>query len=309
MGTFIIRRLLWTIPTLLIVFTLTFFMMHSTPGGPWDDASRALHPQVQENIRKAYNLDKPMYYQYFSYLWDIVRYGDFGPSYSSGGRTVYAIIYDFFPVSAQLGIGAITLAVLVGTFLGILGAIKVGGVVDHICTFFSVLGVSIPNFVIAILLVVIFGIQLGWVSLGVWGGIFSGRALLAVIALCLQPLAIIARYSRSSMLEVMQKDYIRTARAKGLLERVTVYKHGLRNAIIPVTTISGLSFARVVVGSFIVETTTMVPGIGRYFVQSIFGRDYPVIMGLTLLFACIIIMANLFVDIMYGLIDPRIRYD
>lgn len=309
MGIFIIRRFLWAIPTLIVVFTLTFFIMHNTPGGPWDDASRALHPQVQENIRKAYNLDKPIGYQYFSYFWDIIRYGDFGLSYSSGGRTVQAIIKDFFPVSFQLGLGAITIAVIVGTTLGILGAIREGSWIDHTATFFSVLGVSIPNFVVAILLIIIFGVHLGWVSLGVWSGVFSGRGLLAVIALSLHPTAIIARYSRSSMIEVMQKDYIRTARAKGLLERVTIFKHALRNAIIPVTTISGLSFAKVVVGSFIVETVTMVPGIGRYFVQSISSRDYPIIMGLTLLYAIVIIVANLGVDIMYGLIDPRIRYD
>lgn len=308
MTTLLIRRFFWTIPTLLLVYTLTFFIMHNTPGGPWDDAARALHPQVQENIRRAYNLDKPLWYQYSSYLWDIVSRGDFGPSYGSGGRSVMAIIRDFFPTSARIGLGAIVLAMSFGIVLGVVGAIKEGSFFDHLATFISVLGVSVPSFVIAILLIVLFGVSLGWVSLGVWGGVLSGRGLLAVFALSLHPMAMIARYSRSSMIDVMHKDYIRTARAKGLFEKKVVFKHALRNAIIPVATISGLSFARVVVGSFIVETITMVPGIGRYFVQSIFGRDYPVIMGLTILYALIIITANLLVDIMYGLIDPRIRY-
>ena len=306
---FAIRRILWLIPTLLAIYTVTFFVMHATPGGPWDlEHVEHLHPQVVENIKAQYGMDRPLTEQYATYLWRTVRHGDLGVSFGSAGRTVNEIVADYFPTSAQLGGMAILVAVVVGVFLGVLGAIHVGKWIDYLATFLAVIGVSTPSFVVAILLVVVFAIQLQWVPFGVWEGVLSRRAILPVVALSLGPMALIARYTRSSMLNILNMDYIRTARAKGLSERVVLYKHAFRNALIPVITLLGISFARVVVGSFFVESIVMIPGIGRYFVNSVFGRDYPVIMGLTLLYALIIVSVNLVVDLSYAWIDPRVRY-
>lgn len=309
MSVYLIRRMLWVIPTLLVIYTVTFFVMHATPGGPWDlDDAENLHPQVVENLEAQYGMDRPIHEQFATYFWQLIRYGSLGVSFRSTGRTVNEIISDFLPTSAQLGASAIFVAIVVGVFLGVVGAVHAETWIDHAATFLAVIGVSTPSFVVAIFLVVLFAVQLQWVPFGAWEGVLSSRALLPIAALSLGPMAVIARYTRSSMLNILNMDYIRTARAKGLPARTVLYKHAFRNALIPVTTVAGISFAQVIVGSFFVESITMVPGIGRYFVQSVFGRDYPVIMGLTLLYAVIIVMMNLMVDLSYAVIDPRVRY-
>jgi ABC-type dipeptide/oligopeptide/nickel transport system permease component len=308
MRQYIIRRSLLLIPTLLVVYTITFVLMHATPGGPWDAGEgKPLPAATIADINKAYGLDKPLYYQYANYLWKAVH-GDFGPSYTSRSRTVTEIIKESFPVSIQLGLEAMILALAVGIPLGIVGALKQNGVLDYLATFTSIVGISTPNFVVITLLVLIFSIEFHLVPTQGWNGPFSKTVIIPAIALALGPAAFLARYTRSSMLDVIRQDYLRTARAKGLKENRVIIRHALRNALIPVTTFAGLALADVITGSFFVESIYGVPGIGRYFVSSISGRDYPVILGTILLYAGLVAVMNLLVDITYGAIDPRISY-
>jgi ABC-type dipeptide/oligopeptide/nickel transport system permease component len=308
MRQYIIRRSLLLIPTLLVVYTITFVLMHATPGGPWDSGEgKPLPAATIADINKAYGLDKPLYYQYANYLWKAVH-GDFGPSYTSRSRTVTEIIKESFPVSIQLGLEAMILALAIGIPLGIVGALRQNGVLDYIATFTSIVGISTPNFVVITLLVLIFSIEFHLVPTQGWNGPFSKTVIVPAIALALGPAAFLARYTRSSMLDVIRQDYLRTARAKGLAESRVIIRHALRNALIPVTTFAGLALADVITGSFFVESIYGVPGIGRYFVSSISGRDYPVILGTILLYAALVAVMNLLVDITYGAIDPRISY-
>lgn len=309
MGRYLIRRLLLLIPTLFVIFTITFFLMHATPGGPWDSTGRPLPLQAIENLNRKYGLDKPILEQYAIFLWGIISRGDLGESYSRVGQDVATIIKNFFPVSLQLGLVAMSMALLAGLTLGMVGALRHNTWVDHLSTFFAVFGVSTPSYVIATLLVVILAVYLGWLPTGGWDGVFSKRIIIPAIALSLQPTALIARYTRASVLEVLQQDYIRTARAKGLKERLVLIQHALRNALIPVVTVAGIGLADVVTGSFFVESVCQVPGIGRYFVNSVMARDYPVIMGTTLLYAGLVMIMNLVVDFTYAFLDPRIRYN
>jgi len=306
---YIIRRLLLMIPTILAIFTITFFVMHATPGGPWDKTGRPLPLHVIENLNKKYGLDKPVWQQYGIFLWGIISRGDLGTSYSRVGQTVSGMIADHFPVSLQLGLMAMAVATLGGIVLGSIGAIKPNSLLDNLTTFLSVIGISTPNYVVATLLVIVFSIWLGWLPTGGWDGIFSKKVIIPVIALALGPMAIIARYTRSSVLETLSQDYIRTARSKGAKETYVFVVHALRNALISVVTVAGIGLANVVTGSFFVESILLLPGIGRYFVLSVTARDYPVIIGTTLLYAVIVMFMNLIVDITYTFLDPRIRYD
>ncbi|HEX5503163.1 MAG TPA: ABC transporter permease [Thermomicrobiales bacterium] len=309
MRQYIIRRVLLLIPTLLVVYTITFVLMHATPGGPWDPAGeKPLPAEVIAELNKAYGLDRPLYRQYFDYLWKALH-GDFGPSYTSRSRSVTDIVRETFPVSIQLGLEGMALALLVGIPLGVIGALKQNTWVDYLATFTSIVGISTPNFVAITVMVLIFALSLHWVPTQGWDGPFGKAAILPAIALALGPAAFMARYTRSSMLDVIRQDYIRTARAKGLRESGVIVRHALKNALIPVTTFAGLALANVITGSFFVEAVYGVPGIGRYFVTSISGRDYPVIIGTILIYATLVAVMNLIVDILYGLIDPRIRYD
>jgi ABC-type dipeptide/oligopeptide/nickel transport system permease component len=309
MGRYIVRRLLLLVPSLLVVYTITFFLMHATPGGPWDRAGRPLPPEVIARLDAKYGLDDPLWQQYWRFLAGIVTEGDLGQSYNRASRDVTTILLDFFPVSLQLGAVAMLVAVVGGVSLGVLGAVRHNTALDYLATFFSVVGISTPNYVVATLLVIVFAVYLGWLPAVGWDGVFSTSVLIPAFALALPPLALLARYTRSSLLDVLRRDYVRTARAKGVGERWVLARHALRNALIPVATVAGVAFAEVITGSFFVESITGVPGIGRYFVTSIFARDYPVIMGTTLLFAALVMVMNLLVDVLYVVLDPRLRYD
>lgn len=309
MYKYIARRVLLLIPSLLAVFTITFFLMHATPGSPWDRTGRPLPAQVVERLNEKYGLDEPVWKQYLMYLESIVVRGDLGESYSRQGQDVTTILARFFPVSLQLGILSMLIALALGISLGVISAYRHNTWLDKTATFVAIIGVSTPNYVVATILIIVFSVYLGWLPTGGWDGIFSTKVIIPAIALALLPTAMLARYVRSSMLEVWRADYIRTARAKGARERIILLRHGLRNALIPAVTVAGIAFAEVVTGSFFVESITAVPGIGRYFVSSVMARDYPVIIGTTLLYAVIVMVMNLVVDVLYTFLDPRLRYD
>jgi oligopeptide transport system permease protein len=308
MGRYAIRRILLLIPTLLAVYTISFLLIHATPGGPWSDADKPMPPEVIQALNAKFGIDKPLWRQYSDYLWNALH-GDFGLSFAQRGRTVGEIFKDFFPVSIQLGLVAIVLASIIGLTAGTFSAIKQNTPVDYLCTFGAIIGISAPSYVVASLLILLLANQLHLVPTGGWNGIFSKTTIIPAFALALGPAAILARYTRASLLDVLRQDYIRTSRAKGLNERGTIIRHALRNALIPVVTVMGLSFANVITGSFFIETTCNIPGIGRYFVKGVQGRDYPVMLGTVLLFATIIAVMNLIVDLLYGVLDPRIAYE
>ena len=305
MSQYVARRILAVFPVLLAVYTLTFALFQITPGGPWD-RERPVPREVVENLNRKYGLDKPVWQQYVDYLVGVVTRFDFGPSYKRVSRTVTDIIGDFLPTSATLGIVAVGLAVMIGIPLGIISALRPNTLLDHLASFVAVVGYSVPSFIVGPLLVWICALWLGWLPTS--GADTWRHYILPSITLSLAPLALFARYTRSALLDVTHADYIRTARAKGLREAMIVARHALRNALIPVATIGGVITAEIIVGSFYVETVFAVPGLGRYFVTSVTDRDYPVLMGVTLLLAGIVALANLIVDLLYAVLDPRIRY-
>jgi oligopeptide transport system permease protein len=304
-SAFIIRRILALIPTILLIYSLTFFLMHATPGGPWDTGEKPIPADVQERLKAAYGLDKPLWQQYTDFLGKAVR-GDLGPSYAERSRSVIDIIGESFPVSLQLAAVAIMIATIVGIPLGILGAIRHNRPLDYLATFVSVFGVSTPSYVATSLLVLLLASRLHLVPTSGWDGVWSPKIIIPALSLALYPMAVLARYTRASLLEVLRTDYMRTARSKGLSERSILMRHGVRNALLPVITIAGVVLADVATGSFFVETIYQVPGIGRHFVQSISGRDYPVIIGTVLLLGLVVSVMNLVVDLIYPLLDPRI---
>ena len=305
-SAFIIRRILALIPTLLLIYSLTFFLMHSTPGGPWDSGEKPIPADVQERLKAAYGLDKPLWQQYTDFLGKAIR-GDLGPSYTQRSRSVADIIGESFPVSLQLAAVATAIATIVGIPLGILGAVHHNRPVDYLSTFVSVFGVSTPSYVVTSLLVLLLASHLHLVPTSGWDGVWSSKIIVPAVSLALYPMAVLARYTRASLLEVLRTDYMRTARSKGLSERSILMRHGVRNALLPVITIAGVVLADVATGSFFVETIYQVPGIGRHFVQSISGRDYPVIIGTVLLLGLVVSVMNLVVDLIYPLLDPRIE--
>jgi len=307
MGAYLVRRLLLAVPTMVIVYTLAFVLIHATPGGPWDNAEKPLAPQVIANLKAKYHMDAPLWTQYVLYLGNALH-GSLGPSYVNTSQDVSEIIAEFFPVSMQLGAAAMVFAIVVGIPLGTLAAVYRNTAVDYAATGIVVLGISIPNYVMATLLVTIFAVELHWVPTGGWRGLLDVRVLIPMTAIGFRPATTLARYLRTSLLEVLHQDYIRTARAKGLAGARVVVRHALRNAMTPIATVSGILVADVVTGSFFVETITRVPGIGRYFVTATTGRDYPVLLALALLFAVIIITMNILVDLSYALLDPQVRY-
>lgn len=302
-----LRRVLHTIPVLWLVYTTVFVMLRIIPGGPWSE-DKPMPPAVVEALNRKYGLDKPLWQQYLDYLAGLLR-GDLGPSYAVPHRTVAEIIGEFFPVSLQLGLLAMALALTIGISVGVVAALNHNTWIDRMVMFVTILGVSIPHFVMASCLILLFAVVLRVLPAGGWDGIFSTKAIIPAFALALGPAARLARFSRSSMLEVIRKEYILTARAKGLRERIVIGRHALKNAFIPVVTVAGVSLAFIVTGSFFVETVAVVPGLGRYFVSSINNRDYPMVLGTVLLLATIIAFVNLVVDLIYGYLDPRIRYD
>lgn len=304
-SAYVIRRILMLVPTLLAIYTLTFLLIHATPGSPWSTGDKPINPRVLQRINEAYGLNKPLWQQYIDYLKNVVLHGDFGPSFHERSRTVSEIIAATFPVSIKLGLMAMALALIAGLTLGTIGAVRHNSWVDYVSSFVAIIGISTPSYVIASLLVLIFASKLHLVPTGGWGGIFSIKAIVPAVALALYPAAVLARYMRSSMLDVLSADYVRTARAKGLRESGVIVRHAVRNALLPVLTVSGVILADVITGSFFVETIYGVPGLGRYFVESITQRDYPVILGTVLLFGTVISVMNLIVDLLYPMLDPR----
>ncbi len=301
---FIANRLLQAIPVLLIVITATFFLIHMAPGGPFD-ADRAVPEQVLKALNARYKLDQPVWQQYLSYLGDLAQ-GDFGPSYKYPGRSVNEMIIGGLPTTAELGLYAMLFAILIGVTAGVLAALKPNSSQDYIPMTVAMLGICMPSFLLGPLLVLVFGIWLEWVPVSGWGGI-PGDKLLPSLTLGSAYAAYIARLSRGGMLEVMSQDYIRTARAKGLPEWVIVMKHGLRGGLIPVTAFLGPAFAGLLAGSFVVETIFQIPGLGRFYVQAAFNRDYTMIMGTTIFFSAAIIVFNLLSDILATWLDPKLR--
>jgi len=307
MTTFIVRRVLWMIPSLLVVFTLTFVVVHATPGSPWDESEKPLPEAVKQNLAKQYHLDDPLPKQYADYLINALH-GDLGPSYRSVERSVSEIIAATLPVSAQLGLASMLFALLVGVPLGTLAAVKHNSWIDYTASLITVSGLATPPFVRVSLLVVALSLGVAWLPTGGWNGIWDVRSIIPTLAIGLGPAAILARYTRSSLLEVLGQDFIRTARAKGLQEVMIVVRHAMKNALIPVLTVAGVTLSNVITGAFFVERIYGVPGIGRQFVDSVTGRDYPLLLGIVLIFAILISVVNLLTDISYGYADPRIRY-
>jgi ABC-type dipeptide/oligopeptide/nickel transport system permease component len=305
MGRYIIRRLLWMIPVLFFISIITFAMAHAVPGGPFT-REKPLPAEIIANLNKYYGLDKPMWRQYLDYMGRVVLHFDFGPTYASRSRTVNDIFHDHLPVSAQLGVLSLLLALGIGIPLGIVSALKQNTPWDYLGMGVAIFGISVPAVVLGPLLIVIFALALRWLPVAGWGT--PAQMVMPVLALGLRESAIIARLTRASMLQVIREDYIRTARAKGLSERVVMVRHALKNAFIPVATILGPLFAALVTGTFIVEQIFAIPGLGKYFIISISNRDYPVVMGTILLYALLLVIANLLVDLTYAFLDPRIRY-
>jgi oligopeptide transport system permease protein len=304
MFAYLIRRLLFLIPVLLFVSLITFTLMHVAPGGPWD-RERKLPPEVQANLNAKYHLDESLPMQYVHYLGGLLQ-GDLGLSFTNPGFSVQQVIGRGLGVTLQLGLLAAVVAILIGIPLGIIAALRQNSALDYGSMLLAIVGYTTPSFVLGIFLIVIFSVQLHALPASGWGSPVS--RLLPVIALAAAPIAILARYTRSSMLDVLGQDYVRTARAKGLAEQVVVLRHMLRNALLPVITVLGPVIATLVTGSFVVERLFRIPGIGRLYIDAIFARDYPLIMGTTLLYAVAIAVFNLVVDLLYVTIDPRITY-
>lgn len=305
MLTFFLKRLLWGIPVLWAVATITFIIMHVVPGGPFD-TEKQLPPEIKANIEEKYHLDKPFHEQYFLYLGSLIK-GDMGPSYKYTGRSVNDVIKDTFPVSIELGLIAFVVAIITGTGTGILSAAAHNRVkwLDRASMLMAVGGVSIPHFVLAALLILILSQSLHIFPPALWEG--WDYSILPAVSLAAAPAAYIARLMRSSFLDVLKQDYIRTCYAKGLPARTIYLKHALKNAVSPLITLSGPLLAALITGSFIIEYIFSIPGMGKYFVTAVINRDYPLIMGVTLIYAVLIVLANISVDLLYSMIDPRAR--
>lgn len=351
MGRYLVQRLIYMLAVLFVVSVITFGLMHSVPGGPFDK-EKPLPKEIIANLEKRYHLDQPLHIQYLEYVKALlvpriseekfannidndalfkfqvgkyhVRWVNFGPSYTSRSRTVNDMLRDQLPISIQLGFLAFCVAVIIGMPLGILAAIKQNSFLDYFSMTLAIFGVSVPVIVLGPILIWVFGVSLKWFPVTGWGSkppFFMGflpdqlgwdywkYAIMPMVGLGLSSSASIARLTRASLLQVIREDYIRTARAKGLTERSVIRKHALKNALIPVVTILGPMFASLLTGTFVTETIFGIPGMGRYFVNSITNRDYPVIMGTVLIYAVFLVLSNLVVDLVYGVLDPRIRYD
>jgi ABC-type dipeptide/oligopeptide/nickel transport system permease component len=304
MAAYIVRRVVWTVPVVLLVILMTFVLMRQIQGNPFRKTERAVPAAVQANLERKFNLDKPWYVQYALYAKGVVTF-DLGPSLVLRDRTVNDIVKEQFPRSIELGLYAFAWAILLGVPAGVVAALRPNSRFDYGSMFFSNLGFALPNFLVATLL--IYFVALKWGFLPTSGWLSWKHKLLPSFTLGLVPTAYFARLVRGTMLETLQQDYVRTARAKGLRFRRVVLVHVLRNSLIPVVTAAGPLLGYIITGSFVVENIFAVPGIGRYYVTAVSARDYSVVMGLTVLLAIIVIVANLVVDILYGILDPRTR--
>lgn len=348
---FIVRRLIGAVPTLLVIIAMAFFMMRIAPGGPFDQ-ERRLPPEIEKNILAAYDLDKPVWQQFFSmdlfvcsarfsgtpdeaalaakglrfengkyldkdgreqrclggYVGKLLV-GDFGPSYKYKDFTVAELIADGAPVSALLGVSAILLATFIGMFLGTFSALRQNSVGDYSVMTVAMIGVTVPSFVMAPILTLIFGVYLGWFPVGGWGEGQLRNMVLPVISLSLLQIAVIARLTRGGMIEVLRSNYVRTARAKGLPERLVIGRHAMRAALLPLVSYLGPATAGIVTGSLVIEQIFQLPGIGKYFINGALQRDYTLVMGVVILYASLVIVLNLVADVLYGILDPKVKYD
>ncbi len=305
MVKFILGRASTGASVVLVVATLTFFLLRVLPGGPFD-VEKKLPPQIRKNIEEKYRLDEPLWKQYSGYLKDLAH-GDFGPSYKYIDRSVRDIIAETLPVSFKLGIVALLISIIIGTVIGVISAVRPRGFFDLFAVSFATALVSVPSFVVGAALIYSLSVKLGWFPAALWGG--ARHVVLPALTLAAGPAAYLARLTRGSMLEVCQNPFVRTARAKGLSEINVVIKHILRNALIPIVTVLGPITAYLVTGSFVVEHIFAIPGMGRFFVFAVSNRDYPLVMGITVVYTIVLVIANLLVDVCYMLLDPRIKFE
>jgi oligopeptide transport system permease protein len=305
---YVIRRLLWIIPVLFAVTLITFLLMHAVKGGPFTCEGHASQA-VCDALTAKYHLNEPIWRQYLSYMYHLIQF-DFGPDLKQAGTSVNQILGRSWKPTVTLGLLATGYVIIVGISLGVIAAVNRNSIVDYISIGFATIGASFPNFVLGIVLVIIFAVNLHLLPAVGWAKGWTDwkPVILPTIVLGSLPAAYIARLTRASMIEVMNQDYVRTARAKGLREQVVIWRHILRNALIPVLTLMGPIVAALITGSFIIENFFSIPGIGRAYVQSILTRDYPMIMATTLIYAFVITIANLVVDVTYAVVDPRIKY-
>ena len=307
MTRYAIHRVLSAIPTLFIIITVAFFMMRAAPGGPFD-RDRQLPAAIEKNLLAHYNMDQPLWGQYLDYLGGILV-GDFGPSFKYRDFTVKELIMTGFPASLRVGGTAMLLAIVLGIGFGLVAAWRQNTAVDYAVMSMAMTGIAIPNFVMAPLLTLVFGVHLSLLPVAGWGDGSVRNLVLPVIALALPQIAYISRLTRGSMVEVLNANYVRTARAKGLRERIVVLRHALKGALLPVVSYLGPATAALATGSVVIETIFDIPGIGRYFVQGALNRDYTLVMGVVTFYATLIVALNLLVDLVYGLLDPKVRYD
>ena len=305
MGRFLAVRLLQAIPVILAVITVTFFLVRIAPGGPFD-SEKAVIPEVKAALEAQYRLDLPLFQQYTAYLGDLAR-GDFGPSFKYPGRSVNELIGAGLPVTAELGLYALLIATLVGGLAGVIAALRPNTAQDYVPMALAMVGICMPTFLLGPLLVLVFGIELEWLPVSGWGDI-PGDKILPSVTLGAAYAAYIARLSRAGMLEVLNQDYIRTARAKGLPEWQVVVRHALRGGLLPVIAFLGPAFAGLLAGSFVVETIFQIPGLGRFYVQAAFNRDYTMILGTTVFLSTLIVLFNLLSDILAAWLNPRLRH-
>jgi oligopeptide transport system permease protein len=302
----ILLRIAGVIPTLLILVTVVFFMVRVAPGGPFD-SEKALPPEIEANLNAKYHLDEPLVQQYFRYLGQILVF-DFGPSFQYKDWTVNELIAEGFPVSLTVGGLAMILAFFGGTMIGIMAALHQNSATDYSIMGFAMLGISIPNFVIAPLLILLFAVYAGWLPAGGWDWSLQ-RMVLPVMTLALPVTAYVARLTRGSMIEVLHSNFIRTARAKGLPERMVIGKHALKPALLPVISYMGPATAGLITGSVVIERIYAIPGLGSHFVQGALNRDYTLVMGVVIFYGFLIILLNFLVDMLYAWLNPKIRYD
>lgn len=302
---YIIRRILGLIIVILLASMITFLLMHAVPGGPFDELKMPLPDAVKAEILKKYGLDKPIWQQYLNYIWNALH-GDFGVPFQSPTETVLSLIARVWPVTLQIGAITIALSFTIGILLGILSALRQNTWLDYLITTIATLGTTVPNFVIAIWLILFFSVTLRWLPTGGWGE--PKHLILPVTAYLLAPTAVIARFVKVNFLEELRKDYVRTARAKGLPERTVIFKHVFRNALVPIITMLGPMIPDLATGSVFIEVTFRVPGLGKFFYTSALNRDYPMIVAMILLIAVLWGITYLITDIIYAYIDPRIVF-
>jgi len=306
MLAFAVRRILGAIPTLFALIVISFFIMRVAPGGPFS-VNKKLTEAILANIRRAYHLDEPLWMQFGRYLWGLLHF-DFGPSMKYRDFSVSELIVQGFPVSIEVGFWAMAIATLIGLALGILGALRRNGVIDLSVGIIAMVGIAVPIFVIGPLLQIVFGLTLDWFPIAGWDGSLRAK-ILPVLVLALPNIAYISRLTRGSMIETMRTNYVRTARAKGIGARRVIWRHALTGAVLPVIAYLGPATAITVTGSVVIEQIFSIPGIGRYFVEGASNRDYPLVMGVTILYGGIVILANIVTDVARGLLDPKVSYE